>query len=128
VDVEQALSDLTEISSQVEQAVVLDDNGAIVGSTFAGGDRLGELGMELLAQAESAQGRRPRQLEAATHDGSVFVLQDGGRTIVATTPTEPTVGLVFYDLKSCLAAISQPEKPKRRRKTRAKAGGAADAA
>ena len=45
------------------------------------------------------------QLEAATAEGSVFVVRDGGRTIVATTRPEPTVGLVFYDLKTALRSI-----------------------
>ena len=129
MDVEQALSDLTEISSQVQQAVVLDADDKVLGATFAGGDRLAELGRELLAEAERSRGRRPQQLEAATHEGSVFVLTDGGRTIVATTTAEPTVGLVFYDLKSCLNAVAEPPKPKRRRSTRKKpATGSGDAA
>ena len=42
------------------------------------------------------------QLEASTQDGSVFVVRDGARRIAATTSAAPTVGLVFYDLKSCL--------------------------
>jgi hypothetical protein len=53
--------------------------------------------------------------------GSVFVVRDGGRTIVATTTPEPTVGLVFYDLKTCLRAIDADLEPKRpRRRTAAK--------
>ncbi|MCA1682564.1 MAG: hypothetical protein LC685_00960, partial [Actinobacteria bacterium] len=36
------------------------------------------------------------------------------RLIAATTPPEPTVGLVFYDLKSCLRELETPAKPKRR--------------
>jgi hypothetical protein len=48
------------------------------------------------------------QLEVALGSGSVFVVRDGGRLIVATTSPEPTVGLVFYDLKSCLRTITDP--------------------
>jgi len=36
-------------------------------------------------------------------------VRDGGRTIVATTRAEPTVGLVFYDLKTALRAIDGAE-------------------
>jgi hypothetical protein len=43
----------------------------------------------------------------------VFVVGGGGRRIVATTEPEPTVGLVFYDLKSCLRGAGDPEQPKR---------------
>ena len=65
------------------------------------------------------------QLEAATRGGSVFVVRDGGRRIAATTRPEPTVGLVFYDLKSCLRQLEEEpgEKPKRRpRKKKAETG------
>ena len=57
------------------------------------------------------------QLEASTHEGSVFVVCDGPRRIVATTGPDPTAGLVFYDLKGCLrGAAAAPAKPKRRRR------------
>jgi hypothetical protein len=39
--------------------------------------------------------------------------------ITATTRAEPTVGLVFYDLKSCLRGLGEEEaKPKPKRKPR----------
>jgi hypothetical protein len=64
------------------------------------------------------------QVEVATAAGSVFVVRDGARLIVATTSPEPTVGLVFYDLKTCLRSIDQP-KPKRRRGSTAREADAA---
>src|SRR5207247_3582753 len=53
------------------------------------------------------------QLEASTLDGSIFVVRDGERLIAAITPPDPTVGLVFYDLKTCLrqTAASPPAEP-----------------
>ena len=107
VDVARALADLTEISSQIEQAVVVGADGAVLGATFDGGERLAEVAARLLREAAAARGRDPDQLEAATHEGSVFVLRDSGRAIVATTRPAPTVGLVFYDLKSCLKSIDE---------------------
>ena len=56
-------------------------------------------------QARSDGAPRLTQLEAATPDGSVFVVCDQDRTIAAATTAEPTVGLVLYDLKSCLRAL-----------------------
>ncbi len=32
--------------------------------------------------------------------------------IAATTTPEPTVGLVFYDLKTCLRSVDVPKQPK----------------
>ena len=52
--------------------------------------------------------------------------------VTATTTPEPTVGLVFYDLKSCLRAAQAPEgdakpRPKARQKaaTQEESGGEA---
>jgi len=122
-----ALADLTEISSQVEAAVVLDDAGAVVASTLDDAERsarLARAALELLAAADKrfeSGGRALTQLEAALREGSVFVAREEGRSIVATTRPEPTSGLVFYDLKTCLRALAdakpaqpKPTQPKRR--------------
>jgi len=55
------------------------------------------------------------QLEVALQGGSVFVVRDGDRLIAATTQPEPTVGLVFYDLKSCLRELETPAAPPKKR-------------
>jgi len=118
----QALADLTEISTQVEAAVVFDREGTVLGSTVdderAG--RLASTALELVRAAEGeVAGEEIVQLDVALADGSVFVAADGDRLIAATTGPQPTVGLVFYDLKSCLRGLSEePEaKPKPRRRT-----------
>ena len=122
MDAQQALADLTEISSQIRAAVVFDDNGKVVGSTLADPDRAGALARtaaELLAVADgvkSGDGTELTQLEAATDEGSVFVVRQGPTRIAATTGVDPTVGLVFYDLKSALRNLETAEKeakPKR---------------
>jgi hypothetical protein len=105
VDVSRALAELTEVSSQIRGAVVVDENGNLLGATASAGDALASAGSDLVARAASVRGREPIQIDASTAEGSVFVLRDGARTIVATTTPEPTVGLVFYDLRSCLRAL-----------------------
>ena len=48
-------------------------------------------------------------------------MRDGDRVIAATTGPEPTVGLVFYDLKTCLRGFGEePAKPKPKPKPRPK--------
>jgi predicted regulator of Ras-like GTPase activity (Roadblock/LC7/MglB family) len=136
VDAARALADLTEISSQIEAAVVADAGGNVLASTVADearAERLVGAARALLAAAEEVRGAEGAplvQLEAATVDGSVFLVRDAERLIAATTTPEPTVGLVFYDLKSCLRAVAAEEgdgKPRPRAKqTRAK--GKADGA
>ena len=120
MDVTQALADLTEISSQIEAAVLFAGDGAVEGSTLGDDAKAGALASaagKLLDQADALRGDETQvtQIEASTGDGCVFVVRDGDRRIAATTVANPTVGLVFYDLKSCLRD-SEPEKPKRRRK------------
>jgi predicted regulator of Ras-like GTPase activity (Roadblock/LC7/MglB family) len=123
VDAQQALADLTEISSQIRAAVLLDSKGAVTASTLGDDQakRMAEAASELLSAAERTRpGLGPgtlTQFEVATLEGSVFVVRDHGRVIVATTSAEPTVGLVFYDLKSCLrgAAEGKPKAPAAKR-------------
>jgi predicted regulator of Ras-like GTPase activity (Roadblock/LC7/MglB family) len=117
MDAAQAIADLTEISPQVRHVAVVSADGSVEGSKLAddgAADRLVDGARKLLDAAEAV---RPgvAQLEAATQAGSVFVVRDGDRLIAATTTPEPTVGLVFYDLKTCLRSIDEaPAKPKRR--------------
>lgn len=129
MDAAQAIAEMTEISPQVRHVVVTGADGAVVGSNLDSDEaarRLAEGARELLERAEAM---RPgvAQLEAATVAGSVFVVRDGERTIAATTTPEPTVGLVFYDLKTCLRSIDEPAKPRRRASTRKPKEDAGDA-
>jgi predicted regulator of Ras-like GTPase activity (Roadblock/LC7/MglB family) len=114
MDAQQALADLTEISSQIQAAVVFDDKGKVVGSTLPDGAPFAGAAADLLAAADELKtGESPlTQLEIATGDGSVFVVRDGKTTIAATTPPGPTVGLVFYDLKSALRSAKPEPRPR----------------
>jgi predicted regulator of Ras-like GTPase activity (Roadblock/LC7/MglB family) len=112
VDAAQALADLMEISSQIEAVVLTDGSGALLGSTLddeEGAGRIAREAARLLEEAASAapgpEGGELTQVEAATPEGSVFIVRESGRMIAATTAPEPTVGLVFYDLKSCLRSL-----------------------
>jgi predicted regulator of Ras-like GTPase activity (Roadblock/LC7/MglB family) len=122
MDADQAIADLTEISPQVREVVVVSQEGEVLGANAAAGraEALANGARSLLDGADevrSGHGVGPvAQLEAATTAGSVFVVRDAGRVIVATTTPEPTVGLVFYDLKTCLRSIDEPRPRRRTRK------------
>jgi predicted regulator of Ras-like GTPase activity (Roadblock/LC7/MglB family) len=127
MDAAQAIGDLTEISPQVRHVVVIGADGSASGSNLsdeAAAQRLADGALKLVQAADAL---RPgvAQLEAATLTGSVFVVRDGDRLIAATTTPEPTVGLVFYDLKTCLRSIDVPaekvEAPRRRKPAAPKA-------
>jgi predicted regulator of Ras-like GTPase activity (Roadblock/LC7/MglB family) len=129
MDVQQALSDLTEISSQIQAAVVFDARAEVSGSTLPDSGRAADLvraAAELLSAAEGLRSGSSAltQLEVSTSEGSVFVVRDGDTSIVATTGNNPTVGLVFYDLKSALRNIKAKPAPARKTAARKKAAAA----
>jgi predicted regulator of Ras-like GTPase activity (Roadblock/LC7/MglB family) len=115
MDAQQALADLTEISSQIEAAVVFDDQGKVAGSTLAESGQANELAKAAGALLAAAAGVATAdsvltQLEVSTGEGSVFVVRDGKTSIAATTGGNPTAGLVFYDLKSALRSVKPAAK------------------
>lgn len=126
----QALADLTEISTQIQAAALFRADGSLEAATVTDGTRLVEAAQALLGAADGVRTEPLVQLEVATADGSVFVVREGERLVAALTGPEPTVGLVFYDLKSCLrgsAETAEPEKPKRAPKHKPKEDGDGDA-
>ena len=128
---EQALADLTEISSQVEAAALFDAKGKVSASTLADSAPFVRAVQDLLAAAAEARRGSLNQLEASTLAGSLFVVRDGDSYIAATTGPEPTVALVFYDLKTALRAAAPDaaeKKAPRRRTTKKKPEADGDAA
>jgi predicted regulator of Ras-like GTPase activity (Roadblock/LC7/MglB family) len=110
VDAADALKDLTEISSQIEAAVLVTSDGQTLASTLDDGGatkRLSQAVRSLVEATAATAGERTLvQLEAATSGGSLFVVRDDERSVAAVTKPEPTAGLVFFDLKSCLRAAA----------------------
>jgi predicted regulator of Ras-like GTPase activity (Roadblock/LC7/MglB family) len=112
VDAARALADLVEISPQIEAVAVVSRDGETAGSFGVPDGRaslLARATQELLdgaAAFRSDQGR-VTQLHAELAGGDVFAVTGAGeRTIVAVTRKRATPGLVFYDLKRCLAAVA----------------------
>jgi predicted regulator of Ras-like GTPase activity (Roadblock/LC7/MglB family) len=128
MDAAATLDRLREISSQVRAAVIFERGGKVIASTFVDDQRAKDVAEEAEALLTEAEQRRDAggeaaefaQLEVALQGGSVFVVRDGDRLIAATTQPEPTVGLVFYDLKSCLRDLDTPAAPKKRAAPRRK--------
>lgn len=105
----QALADLAAVSSQIDGAVLVRENGTLLASTFSDDGRsqtVAAHARELLQAARRSSAATGRaelsQVLAATPAGAVFLVRDGERAVAAVTGSEPTVGLVFYDLKTCL--------------------------
>jgi predicted regulator of Ras-like GTPase activity (Roadblock/LC7/MglB family) len=133
MDAEAALADLTEISSQIESAVVFAEDGSVLASTFESAERangLAATARELFDAARQLQRgeRELAQLEVSLREGGVYVVRDGGRAIAATAASGSPAGLVLYDLRACLRAIEDAvEPPKRSSRRRARTTAPADA-
>lgn len=115
MDAAAALAELKGLSTQIQVVLLSGRDGSVTAATVDDGRaaRLGELARDLVAGADAVRGDLGRdalsQLQAATPDGSVFVVVDGDRLAVATTGADPTVGLVFYDLKTLLRQLATTE-------------------
>ena len=122
MDAAQALADLTEISAQIEAAVVAEEGGAQLASTLAAEEAtkaLADAALDLFREA----GDGVVQVEAATADGAVFAVRESGRVVVAVARAGAPSGLVLYDLRTCLRRLAEeePKKPKPRRPRKKKA-------
>jgi predicted regulator of Ras-like GTPase activity (Roadblock/LC7/MglB family) len=112
MDAAAALAELKSLSTQIQVVVLAGRDGSVTAATVADDRavRLGQLARDLVTGADAVRGDLGRdalaQLQAATPEGSVFVVVDGDRLAVATTGADPTVGLVFYDLKTLLRQLA----------------------
>jgi predicted regulator of Ras-like GTPase activity (Roadblock/LC7/MglB family) len=112
VDAARALADLVEISPQIEAAAVLTGDGELVGSVGVPENRASVLARavrELLDGAAGfrSEGGRVTQFHAALDGGDVYaVTAPDEQAIVAVVGRRTAPGLVFYDLKRCLAELA----------------------
>jgi predicted regulator of Ras-like GTPase activity (Roadblock/LC7/MglB family) len=114
VDAAQALADLTELSAQIEAAVIASPDGVPLASTLPGSaaEALARAAAELLREA----GEGAVSVEAATGEGSVFAARDGAHAVLAVTPRGVPSGLVLYDLRTCLRRLAEEQKPPKRKR------------
>ncbi len=122
----EALSELMTLSSQVEDAAILGGSGFVLASsgTPERGESLARVAADLLAAAADVRaGGEVTRVEVRLPGSSVFVIAEGGRTVVATTVAEPTAGLVVYDLRTALRRLDDEEEavPTSKKKEKGKA-------
>jgi hypothetical protein len=106
----RALADLVEVSPHIEAAAIVAADGQMAGSVGVPEGRASLLARAVRQLVEGASFRsegRVTQLHAELAGGDVFAVTGAGeRTIVAVTGKAASPGLVFYDLKRCLAAVT----------------------
>src|SRR3989304_7326863 len=97
MDVAQAPRELTELSSQIDRAVVIGADGSVLGSTMddsAAAEGLARAALELVAVAFELRSspQEVTRAEVELSGGALFVVREGRRTIAATTRPKPTAG------------------------------------
>lgn len=120
MDAEQALAELTEISSQIELALIFDPRGELIGTTLAD-QRVAE-SLAFGATALFACSRRvaaeergePTQIELTYPEGSVLLVREGDLRIFAVASPDLIAGLAFFELRTCLKKLVDAEPKKRR--------------
>ena len=96
------------MSEDVVAAVILDRKGEPSAATVDDdrANAVAEIAGGMLAYGDALRGEASIQrLEALTPGGSIFVLREGNRVVVAATGTDPVTGLVLHDLRSTLRKL-----------------------
>ncbi|MGI9657961.1 MAG: roadblock/LC7 domain-containing protein [Gaiellaceae bacterium] len=111
MDAEALLSDLLEVSGQVEAAAIVTRDGAPVATTLSGeqASAFAEAVHQLSASASAAASPTDEhlvQLQVTLEESCVFLAQDGEHAVGCVTVSHPTAGLVFYDLKTTLRRLA----------------------
>ncbi len=111
----QALADLLLASPQIEAATVFDSDDAPLGSVGVSVRSTAvavRAGRTLLEDAGGVRGvGEATQVHASLDGGEVFVVgKRGGPAILAVTAPRQPAGLLFHDLKRCLAAVVAAQK------------------
>lgn len=122
----EALAELLDLSSQIDDAAILGESGFVLASsgTPERGEELARVAAELVAAASDVRpSAEISRVEISLGSTSLFVVCEGGRTAVATTAPDPTAGLVVYDLRTALRRLDEtpprktPAPRKRKRPT-----------
>ena len=114
MDAAAALADLTELSAQLEAAVIASEDGTPEAATVgdAAAAALARAGAELLGEGAV-------RASAVTREGGVFAVREEGRLAVAVSSGPP--GLVLYDLRTALRRLAEAKPKRRTRKKKADA-------
>ena len=105
MDAAETLAQLSELSSEIERAAIVDAKGVVIAATVAAdGEKLARAAAELFdAAPPSAAGVAYVEIDLPL--GSVFAVRNHGQVAVATTGPEPAAALVLHDLRALLQRI-----------------------
>lgn len=113
----EALDELMEMSSSIRHAVIVRGADAVMASTLANHEsetalvRQGRAMVEAARQSAQEMGRPAlTQIFVESGPGCVFIaLGEKDTWLAATTGTDPTIGLVLYDVNTALRTAIEGE-------------------
>lgn len=113
----EALDELLEMSSSVHNAVLARGDGEVLASTFPTAESekaMVAAARDIITAAGSAAEEmgKPRlaQMFVETRSGCLFLaMGDKDTWLAAITPSDPTVGLVLYDVNTALRTALEGE-------------------
>ena len=105
--VDEAIRELLAVSTDIRRIAVLGPGGELLGAgPGAVGAQVGEAATRLWDAAvgrAAALGEAPLEHVVVREEaGSVAVVQEGERRITALTGPDPALGLLLFDLRTCL--------------------------
>src|SRR5881227_3312708 len=106
-----ALDYLGELSTDIEDIVVLDRDGRIAASTGDDEGRSERMRELFVALLDCAAGALPDagvdQLEVTSPEGSVFAVRGSDWTVGVVAGRKPLSSLMFYDLRNVVADLGE---------------------
>lgn len=103
----QALAYLTEMSTDLRGAAILDGEGVVLAAS-SDAERWAEDAGALLAVADRAGGEPVEQVHIATEQGEVFAVRQGGLAAVAVAERLVLASLLLFDMRSVLRDLAAP--------------------
>lgn len=113
----EAIQELLEMSASIRQAVIVRGENQVLASTFANGQSqatMVQMARRMLEEARMSAKEMDRpaltQLYVEANSGCVFIVAGEKDTwLAASTGTNPTVGLVLYDVNTALRTALEGE-------------------
>ena len=104
-----ALRYLLELSADIRLALLWNHEGELLGSAPGTGERLVELASGLAREAASSfpNGDDSFELDVSCEGGAVFLIRDGGMTMLCLTERSVLPGLIFYDMHAVLRDLDR---------------------
>ncbi len=104
-DPDAAVAYLRNISPELRGCAILDAGGEVLAASGEP-ESWREAARELLAAADSAQGREAAHVHVATGDGEVFCVRHGELVAVAVAERFVLSSLMVFDLRAVLRELA----------------------